>query len=291
MTIKKDTEKKQIGIVYHPLNGHAHTLAGQLYEHLVQSDKYDGWICSAWEGSELKEKTKTAHNIITTGGDGTILRVVQALDGKTVPITGINFGRVGFMTELTPNETAILPQLFDGAAGWVDERAMLRCELIPVSEPQNISVFYALNDVVIARGRIARIIRLKTSINDDFYTTYRADGVVVSTASGTTAYNVAAGGPVLEPSSRHFVITPISSHMSPNYSLILQPEKHAEFVIDTHHDAVLCVDGHINVMLNTGDRIRVTTDERRVMNFLRYHRKGAFYSTLEQKLKGNEFFK
>ena len=284
-------ERKQIGIVYHPLNEHAHALAKTLYEHLIQSDRYDGWICSAWEGSELREKIKTVCNIVTTGGDGTILRVAQALDGKSVPITGINFGRVGFMTELSPDQTDVLPFLFNGEAGWIDERSMLKCELIPHSDPQNTSLYYALNDVVIARGRIARIIRLETSIDNDYYTLYRADGVIASTATGTTAYNSAAGGPILEPSSRHFVITPVSPYMSPHYSLILQPEKEAEFKVDTHHEAVLCIDGHINIILSDKDRIRVTTDDNRVIKFLRYHRKGAFYSTLEQRLKGNEFFK
>jgi len=282
---------KQIGIVYHPLNERAHKLAEILYERLIQSNQYNGWICSAWEASELKEKAKTVEFIVTTGGDGTILRVVQALEGRTVPITGINFGRVGFLTELSPDETDLLPELFAGQAGWIDERALLRCEHYPVADPQNSHVFYALNDAVIARGRIARIIRLQIRLNDEYFTTYKADGVISSTATGSTAYNIAAGGPVLEPSSKHFIVNPISAHMSPEYPLVLSPEKYVDFVVDTHHEAVLCVDGHIHIVLTSGDRIRVTVDENRVANFLRYHRKGSFYSTLEQRLKGNEFFK
>jgi len=145
----------KVGIVYHPLNQGTLTMAQKLAG-LLKSAGVDNWVCSAWEDEQLCRQIDDAELVLTIGGDGTILRAAQSVVPHTIPITGINMGNLGFLTELTAEEAFDkLPYLLAGE-GWIDERAMLEVELSAAG--QKPKQFFVLNDVVIARGDIARII-------------------------------------------------------------------------------------------------------------------------------------
>jgi len=224
--------------------------------------------------------------ILSIGGDGTILRAAQAvIPGKT-PITGINLGNLGFMTELSLTETGgKLNRILDGE-GWIDERSLLEAEVLSVEGGKS-QTFYALNDVVIARGAVARVIYITAKIDGELLTTYKADGVILATATGSTGYALAAGGPILPPHSKDFLILPIAPLLTAKYCVVLPSESRVELSVQAVHPATLSIDGHTNLPLNSGAVIGVRRSRHKI-RFLRIHPKSSFYSTLEKRLKGKQ---
>ena len=274
----------RIGILYHPMNAAAYALAKKLKRFLNTKD-VSVWLCSAWEGEEARAQVKDTNLILTIGGDGTILRAAQVAVPGLIPITGINLGKLGFMTELSVDEAMDkLPALLAGE-GWIDERAMLEAQLFPAGQDEPARIFYVLNDVVVARGAIARTIYVEASIDGEPLTTYKADGVMVATATGSTGYSLAAGGPILHPQSKEFLLLPIVPHLSLAYTIVLPPTATVKLRITTVHQATLSIDGHINLSISDGAIIMVrqsTTTAR----FLRIRPETSFYSSLGQRLKG-----
>jgi NAD+ kinase len=188
------------------------------------------------------------------------------------------------MTELSVDEVlAKLPSLL-ADEGWLDERALLEAQLA-ASEGEPSTVFYALNDVVLARGSVARLLHIEASIDGETLTTYKADGIIVATATGSTGYSLAAGGPILHPHAKEFLMVPIMPHLCSRYALILPSISAVNLRITAAHQAILSIDGHINMALKDGATVTVTVS-RNTARFLRIHPKNYFYSTLEQRLEG-----
>ena len=274
----------RIGILYHPMIEAAYSLAEKLDEFLT-SEGVSVWLCSAWEGEKSRAQVNGTDLILSIGGDGTILRAAQAVVPYPIPITGINLGKLGFMTELGADEAvAKLPALLAGE-GWIDERATLEAELLPTEEPVSPRIFYALNDVVVSRGAVARVVYIDASINGEPLTTYKADGVIVATATGSTGYSLAARGPILHPQAEEFLLLPIVPHLSSAYTLVLPSTAVVKLRISSAHEATLSVDGHINLPLSSGTVVTVKLGSNRA-RFLRIRPQDSFYRSLEQKLKG-----
>ena len=278
---------KRIGILYHPMNEAAYTLAKEL-QGFLDTKGVSVWLCSAWEGEEARAQVNNTDLILSIGGDGTILRAAQAVVPKLTPITGINLGKLGFMTELKADEAkSKLPALLAGE-GWIDERATLEARLsLTDQESETPRIFYALNDVVVARGAIARIIFVEASIDGEPLTTYKGDGVIVATATGSTGYSLAAGGPILHPQAKELLLLPILPHLSSAYPMVLPATAVIKLRITTAHQATLSIDGHINLPLPSGAIITVRHSSNTV-RFLRIHPETSFYSSLEQRLKGKQ---
>ena len=273
---------KKVGIFYHPLIEATQTKAKELQDFL-SSRGITAWLCSAWEGETAGAKLDDADLVLSVGGDGTILRSAQAIVPRMTPIIGINLGKLGFMTELSADEAVDkLPLLLSGE-GWIDERAMLQAEFSP--DGQKTSTYHALNDVVVARGTVARLVSVAASIDGKHLTDYKADGVIIATATGSTGYSLAAGGPILYPQSKDFILVPILPHLSPAYPLVLPAGTVAQLNVTAPQQATLSVDGHINVPLPDGAAITVKQSPHRT-RFLRIHPEDTFYRSLEQKLKG-----
>lgn len=275
---------KKVGILYHPFIVAASGLAQEVADWL-RSRGVAFWVSSAWEGEKAGSLLDGTDLILTTGGDGTILRAAQVAFPHRIPIAGINLGKLGFMTELSTGEVKdLLPALLDGK-GWVDERAMLDVEMsLPGrSTPQ---VFHALNDVVVARGAIARVVHIEAIIDGEALTTYRADGAIVATATGSTAYSLACGGPILHPQAKEFLLLPILPHLGSSYKLVLPATTAVELRLRTTHEATMSVDGHINLPLTNNTIVKVKRSSDTV-RFWRIHPR-SFYGTLEQKLKGKQ---
>jgi NAD+ kinase len=257
--------------------------AQSLSERVVELER-ECWISSAWEPKDIRRKIEDTGLVITCGGDGTILRVAQIAAEDRVPILGINLGRLGFMTELSAGEAdKRLPEILAGD-GWLEERAMLDVDLHQASHRRSTRHFHALNDVVMARGEIARIIHITAEIDDAHFTTYRADGVVVSTATGSTGYSLAAYGPILHPEATEFLLTPIMPHLTMHYPLVLSQATKVKLTLHTAHLATLSIDGHTAVPLGDGDNITIESSSLRT-SFLRLRPRGYFYRILDQKLK------
>ena len=274
---------KKVGILYHPMIEDACSLAKKL-EGILGSEKVSVWLCSAWEGETAKARVDDTDLILSIGGDGTILRAVQTVGPYPIPVTGINLGKLGFMTELDADEVMDkLPALLAGE-GWIDERALLEAELV-VSGKESPSVVYALNDVVTARGAIARTVYIKASIDGEVLTTYKADGVIVATATGSTGYALAAGGPILHPQAEEFLVLPIVPHLSSSYTVVLPATAVVKLQINTAHQAALSIDGNVHLALADGAVVTVRHSSK-TARFLRIHPGASFYGSLEQKLKG-----
>jgi len=262
----------------------AYTLARELQQFLT-SEGVSAWLCSAWEGEETRAQVNGTDLLLSIGGDGTILRAVQAVFLNQTPVTGINLGKLGFMTELNADEAmAKLPALLAGE-GWIDERAMVEAELLS-SDQEPPSIFYALNDVVVSRGAIARVVYVNASVDGELLTTYKADGMIVATATGSTGYSLAAGGPILHPQAKECLLIPMLPHLSSAYCLVLPSTAVVKLRVNTAHQAALSIDGHVNLPLNSGTTITVKHSSA-TARFLRIH-PNTFYSSLELRLKGKQ---
>jgi NAD+ kinase len=274
---------KKIGLVYHPLNEKALVRARQLAKY-IEAQHLIYWLSSAWEPGDIQANMKGTDFIITAGGDGTILRTAQAVTAAGVPILGVNLGRLGFLTELSAGEAETkLPGILAGE-GWLDERSMLKVEVDLVGG-SDIKELHALNDVVVARGEIARIIHITAFINGQEMTTYKSDGLIAATATGSTGYALAAGGPVLHPQAHDYLLVPIAAHISMHYPLVLPPDIKVKLVLSTNNPAILSIDGHISLPLCDGATISLESSPLRT-RFLRLRPKSYFYSSLEKKLRG-----
>jgi NAD+ kinase len=231
----------------------------------------------AFEGCDL---------VIVLGGDGTIVHAARLCACAGLPIVGINFGRVGFLTELEPNEikTHLHYYLNGDDSVWVDKRTMLHAVL---DQDGHSEEFLALNDIVIARGTWPRVVQVHTWIDDHFYNTSYSDGVIVSTATGSTAYNMAVGGPLLHPQVQSTVLTPIAAHLASDRSLILHPEANIKLQIRTgSQNGVFSADGQLNREVKNGAIITVHKSQY-ITRFLRRRPPTYFYQIINAKLKND----
>jgi NAD+ kinase len=271
---------KRIGILYHPKRDNAVAFSRDLEQYLnVQG--IPAWRCSAWMPEKARPKIDGTDLLLSVGGDGTILRASRVAIPECIPILGINLGRLGFLTELREDEVKdCLPRLLNGE-GWIEERAILEAAVAPDE-----TKLYSLNDVFIGRRSSARLVSITCRLNGGPLTTYRADGVIIATASGSTGYAMAAGGPVLHPQSKNMVLAPVASHFSFGKILVLPPDTEIELMVSTTHDAMMSIDGQLELALN--DRSIVSAKlSSHTARFLRLQPEDYFYRTLESRLKRN----
>ncbi len=240
-------------------------------------------LLDAWNDAEIAQATSQNELTITLGGDGTILRAARLCAPNRVPILGVKLGRVGFLSEIVPEQFdahAIIENKF-----WIEERTMVSASLVRVGK--SIGTFEALNDVVIGRGKLARVIRLATFIDGDYLTTFVADGAIVSTATGSTAYVSAAGGPILAPEVKSLVLVPIAPYLSQVKSLVLPQGSRVTFKLMTDHRSILTIDGQIDVELENGDEVAVS-ESAHAARFARLQSRTYFYRTLVDRLRERE---
>ncbi len=288
---------KGAALIYNPHLPKAVSLARQLARVLGEKG-WTAWVMSAWDEKSLRDRIDAVRVAVTLGGDGTVLRAARVAGPAGVPLVGVNLGRLGFLTELTADSVEeSLPGLLD-EPGWVEARAMLVAELLqPVkalpaeTEPGQLKVddcevsdFVALNDIAVGRGERWRSVRLHVTVDSSYLTTYRADGVVISTATGSTAYSLAAGGPILHPEMRHMLLTPLAVHLKLSPPLVLPEDSVVQVQIFTDHSASLSVDGQIDVHLRNGATIRARLSSHKAL-FLRNQRPSYFYETLAERLR------
>jgi len=275
---------KKIGILYHPKVEATRKKAGEL-EKFLEAKGLKVWLCSAWEKEKAAALLNGTDLLLTVGGDGTILRAVQAVVPGKTPITGINLGKLGFMTEFDAGEAPEkLPQLLEGK-GWIDERAMLQAELVSPGKPPYI--FHALNDVVLARGDVVRLIRVEVTIDGRPLTTYRTDALVLATATGSTGYSLSTRGPIMYPQSPDFLLALVAPHLSLPYALVLPRSAEVTLRPDMFHTALLSIDGRVNVPVSSGDTVTVRRSPH-TARFLRVRPRESFFSFLEAKLRGKQ---
>lgn len=276
---------KKVGILYHPRLEIARTLAEKLRD-IVQQHGGEVWLSSAWGEDEARGLMPGTDLVLSLGGDGTILRAARAVAPHPIPILGINLGRVGFLAELTVSEAVeSLPGFLHGE-GWVEERSMLRADVVDASNRRAVSgPYYALNDVVAGRGRLGRLVHIKVKVDGEIITTYRADGLIVATACGSTGYSLSAGGPILHPQSTDIILQPIAPHFSLCAALVLPSAAKVELEIVSDEQAVASIDGQTQIELKRGDVVKVERSPY-TARFLHNKPPTHFYRLVGHKLNG-----
>lgn len=228
----------------------------------------------------LYQEIKSADLLIAFGGDGTILHLARTVALNDVPVLGINLGSLGFMSELEPNELERLKDL----ASWdftVESRMML--DVTVIRDGRSVYNNIALNDAVISKGSIARVVRLEIFTEEGFLTRVGGDGVIVSTPTGSTGYSMAAGGPIVEPTARNLLLTPICAHSTRSSSYVLSPEHviTVETAEANRKFVYLSVDGSKAFSLKNGDKVRVS-QSRHKTKLVRLSKK-SFCEILDKK--------
>lgn len=274
---------KKVGIYYHPLIEAAKPLVVQ-FSDLAKRNHADCWVCSAWEAEKSIEFLPGTELILSLGGDGTILRAARAIVPLRIPILGVNLGKLGFMTQLDPGEAVEkLPGFLQGE-GYHEERAMLQAEYLPPGQ-HKLESFHALNDVFVGRGHSTRAIEIKVMIDHEHLNTFKADGIIIATATGSTAYTLAAGGPILHPGSREIVLQAVAPHLSLSNALVLPEEAVIEIEVTTERPALLGIDGQVEMDLANGSLVSVRRSKDSTV-FLKDKPTAFWYRTLMKKLQG-----
>jgi NAD+ kinase len=220
---------------------------------------------------------------IAVGGDGTVLRSAHLCAPVGVPILGINLGRLGFLIQIHQQEWhTALENLLKGEY-WVENRMMLRAAHISGGEERG--TWHALNEAAVCRGEQVRPVRLTASVDGHHLTTYVADGLVASTATGSTAYALAAGGPILPPELRNILLVPIAPHLSVDRAVVLSEGTPVSILVK-EGEAVLSVDGQPAIPLATGDSVNVAAGEFPAC-FIRFGDAGYFYRNLTAHMNQN----
>jgi NAD+ kinase len=222
--------------------------------------------------------------LIALGGDGTMLRAGQITAPWQVPILGINLGRFGFLTEVKRNAwQAAVGRVLAGDY-WLEERMMLKVE------HRRHGVFRGswevVNECVVGRGAIVRPVRLTTEVDDHYLTTYVADAVIVATPTGSTAYALAAGGPILPPELRNILIVPVAPHLSVDRAIVLHEGSWVRVTVRTDHNASLTIDGQPSVELMDKDQVLVKAGKH-VVQFVRLQEPDYFYRNLTSRMNQN----
>jgi len=207
-----------------------------------------------YNGSSLASRVDL---LAVFGGDGTLLRTARSVHEHRVPIVGINLGEFGYLTEVNLNEMIDAFEVILSGNGKMERRMML--DAVVASETSSLKERTVLNDAVINRGNLSRIVELETSVNDCYLTTFKADGLIISTPTGSTAYSLSAGGPIVFPEQQAIIINPICPHTLTNRPIILPGDARIKVTLWSKEEgATLTLDGQASVHLGSGDTMTIT---------------------------------
>jgi len=220
-----------------------------------------------------KNLARKADLLLVLGGDGTLLSAARAIDRHQIPILGVNMGSMGFLTEFTLDELYPALEAIRGGTYEVEDRIMLAVELH--RKRRMLHRYTALNDCVINNGALARMTDLDITIDDQYVTNYKADGLIVATPTGSTAYSLSAGGPIVQPSLGAIILTPICPHILTNRPLVLRDNVTLRVDLRNGSDVMLTVDGQVGAPMQSGDSILL--------------RKSPYVTRLVQPLQKNHF--
>lgn len=270
----------KVVVFHHPQSegaaAFARRAAGELARQGADVEVGDVWSPAAqsWlEGAELA---------LVVGGDGSVLRAARLTVGLGTPLLGVNMGRLGFLTDISPELCLSLMDRILAKDWRIEPRIMVHAELLD-PDGQRQGTFDGLNDIVVSRQSPGRPVYVELRIDGARLATYRCDGMIVATPTGSTGYSLSAGGPILAPTEHHLVVTPVSAHLALGRSVVLGPESSVELRVTSDHGAVLSVDGQEDVPMGSGARVVVRVSEH-VAHFVRFREPSSFYGELADKL-------
>jgi len=275
---------RRIAVVAHPQIPEAIKQASSVAAYLQQHGAEVAYGLLNDEDIRTRIEAKAFDLLVALGGDGTMLRSGHLCGPSGIPILGINMGRFGFLMEVRENQwKELIPRLFSGDY-WIENRMMLCAE--QERQGEHLGSWDVVNEVVVSRGSYVRPVHLETSVDNRFLATYVADGLIASTPTGSTAYALAVGGPILPPELRTILLVPIAPHLSIDRAIVLAEGSSLSIIVHTSHQAVLSVDGQPPVDLADGDCVNVFASNHTLM-FVRFQDPGYFYRNLTPHMSHN----
>lgn len=275
---------KRIGVLAHPTRPQSAPVALRIAATL-QARGLEVWQFSQWDETTVHQQIEGTDVVVAIGGDGAMLRAARVCAPYGVPLLGVNMGYLGFLTEIRRPEDweANIDALLAGGY-WIEQRMMIA--IAARHDDVMIAQAEALNDVVISRGAVTRMIRLDTYIDRDWTTSYNADGLIIATATGSTAYALASGGPILPPELRNILVVPVAPHLSLDRPIILPEGAMIEVVVtpDSQSEIVLAADGVPMCDLCSGDHVTVQASAN-ICRFVRLRERNYFYRSLLDRLE------
>jgi NAD+ kinase len=272
---------KRIGFAYNPTS----ELATELRERGLgwcSVNGLDGWASPAEEAPEDTTLLERTDAVVVLGGDGTFLRAARMVADVDVPILGVNVGKVGFLSKVeTASLETVLRQLKDDDFE-LERRLMLEITVIDADGDEDPRRHVALNEAAVVRGRHAQVMRVVVDVGDSRVATWVCDGVVVASPTGSTGYSFSAGGPIIEPTSRSLVVTPIAAYLTPLRSSVVGSQHVVSVTVEAAHDCLVSIDGREDVALEIGDRVEVRAREKPI-TFIQPRGALPFWDLLRQK--------
>ena len=275
---------KKIAIAAHPKLPEAGKEAYKLAHYLKQHGQ-DSCLALLYDDKLVNSIQKHEIDLlIVLGGDGTMLRAGHLCGPYGVPILGINLGHFGFLMEIRQNQwREFIPELLKGNY-WLEKRMMLNAR--SYHNEELIGEYTVLNEVFVGRGGVVRPVRLEAHVDGRYLTTYVADALIAATATGSTAYALAAGGPILPPELRNILLVAVAPHLSIDRGIVLSEGSSVSIVVHTDHQAQICVDGQNPVPLKDNDRVEISASEHNA-EFIRFQDPGYFYRNLTPHMNQN----
>ncbi len=253
----------RIGFAYNPTSDPAVALRDSASD-WAERHSVSHWAAPAADRDALHRELPGTDLLVVLGGDGTFLRAARAVIEDDVPLLGINVGKVGFLSKVEANDVERVLGLLVEGRYTLEPRMALEGRILRNGTAVDDEPLIALNDVVIARGSLARVVRLDTSIDDTHLASFVADGLVVASPTGSTGYSFSAGGPILGPTARNLVVTPIAGYLTTIRSIVVGPEAVVRCRVVDAHEALVSVDGREDIPLAVGDVVEVRAIERPV---------------------------
>lgn len=275
---------KKVGIYFHPQWAAAQTFADELKAALKpRVEKV--WLAAAWDEAAGRANLEGTDLLVCVGGDGTMLWAARSVIPHAVPLLAINMGRLGFLADLRAEEAlAKLDTVLKGNFR-IEERTMVQAELLAMGATpgESAQTFHALNDVVLGRGAPGRPIYVETCVDGRRFSLYRADAMIVATATGSTGYALSVGGPILHPEATDLVVTSVAPHLAAARALVLPAGAVVELRLMAEPDGVLSIDGQVDVNVVRGQRLRVQRSPH-VARFVRLGSLYDYYEALSERL-------
>jgi NAD+ kinase len=275
---------KRLIIASHPEIPNGDQVAAQIAAFLEPYDVET--FCTSLDNLSLVSRIEAGQVdlLVALGGDGTMLRAGHICGPQGIPILGVNLGHFGFLIEIRQNQWAeFLPRLFNQDY-WLERRMMLYAEHRRAG--QVLGRWELLNEAVIGRGQYVRPVKLSTYVDGRFLTTFVADAVIAASATGSTAYALAAGGPILPPELRNILLVAVAPHLSIDRAIVLSEGSAVGVEVQSGHDATLSIDGQDPIYLNNGDHIEIHASENDAL-FVRFQDPGYFYRNLTPHMNQN----
>jgi len=276
---------KNIGIYTLPGLPEAEAVAAEIM-HFLEENAVRSFLCTSRTDECLRRQIDegVVDLMIALGGDGTMLRAGRMCAPHGIPVLGINLGHFGFLTEIERGDwLEMLPRLLEGRFR-LEDRMMLH--VVHKRRGMTLSEWQVLNEVVVCRGQLVRPIRVRASVDGYQVAGYVADGLVAATATGSTAYALAAGGPIMPPELRNILIIPVAPHLSVDRGIILPEGARVTITAFTNHEAVLSADGQSTEAVMDGDEVDVEASSY-TASFIRFQDPSYFYRNLTQHMEQN----